>query len=426
MKKIGLLAILLFISNLSAQGTWIDMNASFGSEITSINSLSSSLLYVSVKGKGPFGSTDGGQHWTLLNKGLKGGTFGKLFISPDGYFYTSTDSLGGCVSADSGKSWQAILSLPVGILPFISGPDNALYSIQNQGTLSWLQTCACYVGPRAIIRQSTDHGTNWATIYSEAGQSLGVKTISSLSLDPDGNIFAGTNAGLLKLKPGEAQWRIVTPSLATVFNTAYVTLSGNWLFAETSTDSLLYSSDSGETWVPAPGLPAYPVTALSVNEKNGIWTGLNGAGIYYATSPGGGWSPLPTQPNDVAVTALYPTTESIYSGTANGRLFQYRFKGEGTTEKGNVAKDRTASLSHNYPNPFNPGTTIHFSLPGRMQVNLDVFNIIGQHVATLASGIMSAGDHEVKWNAASQPSGVYLYHLRAGDMNEVRKMILAK
>ena len=89
------------------------------------------------------------------------------------------------------------------------------------------------------------------------------------------------------------------------------------------------------------------------------------------------------------------------------------------------------SLSANYPNPFNPSTTIEFSLPSAGRVELTVYNIRGQKVRTLVDGPLTAGNHTVIWNGANATgeqvaSGVYLYRLRADGFTSVKKMILMK
>ena len=83
-------------------------------------------------------------------------------------------------------------------------------------------------------------------------------------------------------------------------------------------------------------------------------------------------------------------------------------------------------LRQNYPNPFNPSTQIEFSVAEYSNVTLEVFNIVGQKVATLIDGDMSAGIHEVKFDAGDLPSGTYMYRLEADDYKEVRKMMLVK
>ncbi len=79
-----------------------------------------------------------------------------------------------------------------------------------------------------------------------------------------------------------------------------------------------------------------------------------------------------------------------------------------------------------YPNPFNPTTNISFNLPQAGLVQLEVFNIAGQKVATLIDGWMDAGVHSIVWNAGGSASGVYFYRIQAGNVNVTRKMVLLK
>jgi 5-hydroxyisourate hydrolase-like protein (transthyretin family) len=84
-------------------------------------------------------------------------------------------------------------------------------------------------------------------------------------------------------------------------------------------------------------------------------------------------------------------------------------------------------LEQNYPNPFNPTTQISFSLPEAGDVRLEVYNMLGQKVTTLVDEFMNAGRHTVTWTASSDAaSGVYLYHITAGDFAETKKMVLMK
>lgn len=83
-------------------------------------------------------------------------------------------------------------------------------------------------------------------------------------------------------------------------------------------------------------------------------------------------------------------------------------------------------LSQNYPNPFNPVTTINFELPNTANVNLTVYNMLGQKVATLVSGHKAAGSYSVKWNAENLSSGMYLYRLEFDNKVLSRKMLLLK
>ena len=89
------------------------------------------------------------------------------------------------------------------------------------------------------------------------------------------------------------------------------------------------------------------------------------------------------------------------------------------------------SLAQNAPNPFNGNTVIRFALPQPSQVELAIYNLLGQPVAILVQGPSAAGSFSVRWNGRDQTgravtSGVYLYQLRAGDYTEVRKLLLLR
>ena len=89
------------------------------------------------------------------------------------------------------------------------------------------------------------------------------------------------------------------------------------------------------------------------------------------------------------------------------------------------------SISANYPNPFNPTTTIDFQLPENSHVKIKVFNLRGEIVATLIDRQMNAGSYSAKWDGLHSsdtplPSGVYIYSIVAGDFSQTRKMILLK
>jgi hypothetical protein len=87
---------------------------------------------------------------------------------------------------------------------------------------------------------------------------------------------------------------------------------------------------------------------------------------------------------------------------------------------------RSYYLENNFPNPFNPVTTIPFDLPRDSKVNLKIYDISGRLVTTLISGWRNAGYHKVTWDASNLVSGVYIYHLEAGDFTASQKMVLMK
>ena len=88
-------------------------------------------------------------------------------------------------------------------------------------------------------------------------------------------------------------------------------------------------------------------------------------------------------------------------------------------------------LYQNYPNPFNAGTVIEFDVPTASDVELTIYNVLGQKVTTLVSSNMTAGHHRVEWNAEyaggrAVTSGVYFYRFQADEFVSVRKLVVLK
>ncbi|MBN2009434.1 T9SS type A sorting domain-containing protein [candidate division KSB1 bacterium] len=84
------------------------------------------------------------------------------------------------------------------------------------------------------------------------------------------------------------------------------------------------------------------------------------------------------------------------------------------------------SLSQNYPNPFNPSTTISFSLKKSGKASMELFNVMGQKVATIFDQQFTAGSHRIRFNAINLPAGIYFYQLKSGNYQAIKKLTLIK
>ena len=84
------------------------------------------------------------------------------------------------------------------------------------------------------------------------------------------------------------------------------------------------------------------------------------------------------------------------------------------------------SVSENYPNPFNPETTIRISLAERQTVRIVIFDVLGREVEELPGGLWGAGEHVVRWNALAYPAGIYFCRVEGEGLQAVRKLVLVK
>jgi subtilisin family serine protease len=127
------------------------------------------------------------------------------------------------------------------------------------------------------------------------------------------------------------------------------------------------------------------------------------------------------------------TDINLSMGAYSYRLKQIDF--DGTVEYSNevlaeVGAPKNFALMQNYPNPFNPSTTIEFSIPEMSNVSIEIYNVIGELVASLINQSLDAGYHKINFNAGSLPSGTYVYQLKATGQNgtfvDTKKMLLMK
>lgn len=147
---------------------------------------------------------------------------------------------------------------------------------------------------------------------------------------------------------------------------------------------------------------------------------------------------LPLNPGETLITSLHVTALNN-SGTANVQVQIGTFRNSSvrittdftaTVNPVSVEDEKTLVtdyyLAQNYPNPFNPSTQINYGLKKAGNVEISVYNILGNKITTLVDGFKSAGKHTALLNATNLSSGVYFYKIVTGEFVQTRKMILEK
>jgi hypothetical protein len=177
----------------------------------------------------------------------------------------------------------------------------------------------------------------------------------------------------------------------------------------------------------AGGAPLY----LRVQRSGNNWTGS-------FSSNGTTWRSAVTFPATITLTAIGPFAGNAGSNPpAFNALVDYFFNtaapltpriGEvtGLLQTADAGTPTAYGLMQNYPNPFNPSTTIRYALPASGHVQIRIYSTLGSEVATLVEGEQSAGLHEVTFDAAGLPSGVYFCRMHAGTFSANRKLLLVR
>ena len=176
------------------------------------------------------------------------------------------------------------------------------------------------------------------------------------------------------------------------------------------------------------------------------WYRASNGGKKLKNTPGAWVYGNATDPNDYdrkgyawlrdSLDCTYPTSSPVYIGGTGGypvgdlnwfptKKAEWLLSPPSAVEQADMIP-AAFSLAQNYPNPFNPTTTLEFSIPKSSHVVLEVFNVLGQSVARLVDGAMSAGTYRTTFDASNLSSGVYLYRLKAGEFVQARKMVVMK
>jgi hypothetical protein len=265
----------------------------------------------------------------------------------------------------------------------------------------------------------------------------GYDVIRDVATIPNGNYFDATvpfYTSRNSKTSGELNGGIAAWTGGTQYNPATMTSNtANYtaLRISDSDDFLKFNSaivcgitcdNSGNLWVAGIDSTRRWVKSFTVDLVTGIATNndeLPSSGK--SIDPDASGAPM-VAPSDVAFTSDGKSGYVVDSRAKS--IFLFSNGAVGVKDK--PAQVESFGLKQNYPNPFNPTTMISYSLPQNMLARVSVSNILGQEVAVLVDGMMSAGSHSVSFDGSKLTSGIYFYHLQAGSSSLTKKMMLIK
>ena len=261
-----------------------------------------------------------------------------------------------------------------------------------------------------LIKTNTDGDTLWTKTFGGSGIDYGY----SVQQATDGGYIISGHSG--SYGTGGDIWLIKT--------NAY----GDTLWTKTFGGSNSDWSQSGQQTKDEGYIIAGNIYSLGVGDQD-IWlikTNADGDTLWTKTFGGSdddyGSAVQQTKDDEYIMTGY---TYSFGAGSSDVWLIKT------TSEINKVIQNDDIIISdyvftQNYPNPFNPTTTIEFALPKIERVTLEVFNVLGQQVATLLSEKLNPGVHKYEWQTNNLPSGIYYCRLQVGEFEQVRKMILLR
>ena len=399
----GLIHTLELKSNLTHNGTTFDFRSgSAGSTLGVCNLILSGTSNSTINMNTPFSSTNGEFNGITINK-----TGGAKVI------------LGSNVYIASGASAEVPAQ---SVLIFVSG---------------LIET-----GDNTLIHQSTTSanitGASSASyVYGNLGR--GISTSAGAS-----KVFAVGDA--TNYRPITV--RSTTPGLATGHyvkvgiingdaNTGSSTLTGNI----DKVSAVRYYKVTYNKGTTSTSSMSFDKFSPSYREDDGVVAGNINLRVAYSTDARATWNglsktvahttdlttpPTTITPDSIATPYVLNDSQSLYvalarlSGTTENCLC-------GTTDIENEEGVPTSySLEQNFPNPFNPSTTIRFSLTESSPVNISIYNLLGEMVMPIVNQTYSSGVHEVDFNASSLNGGVYFYKINTNNFMQTKKMILIK
>lgn len=323
------------------------------------------------------------------------GLNGKVFVCWSAVTNTSPfteDFVGLASSTDGGASWQV---------------NENIYDINGiSGILEEKGNIRVNGLPRIALDTTGGARNGW--IYIVTGQ----KNLSPAGSDPDVILNRSTDGGQTWSQGIRVNQDPLNNGKIQLFPAVYVDNFGglNVVFYDdrnTTTDSLgmflARSDDGGNTW-----------REFEISDHN------------FKPTPIAGFTGK--MGDNIGITSANGKIWPVWmdNSTGNYQIWTVPIEISSVGIEDEVTTVSVFQLEQNYPNPFNPTTSISWQTPFSGIQTIKVYDIMGKEILTLVDEYRSAGEHKIKFDASSLPSGIYFYHLKSGDFSETKKMMLIK
>ena len=218
----------------------------------------------------------------------------------------------------------------------------------------------------------------------------------------------------------------ISPTNIRMYSVQMLSETTGW--AVGSSGIVAKTTDGGQTWTQQPAFTTEQLNAVYFDHPKLGWIAGRGNTCVRTDDGGASWTDiapaqLPTSTEYGEVVYFQGSQGVLWYG---GRDFFLFSSNDAALTDADTPLALPFALGQNFPNPFNPSTTIKFSLHRDGLVSLNVYDVAGRRVATVLEKEMKAGDHSLSFNAGGLASGVYFYRLQTADLEQTRKMILLR
>lgn len=383
---------------------WELVNEAMGYNSILNFSAADSNLFAGTFGGGLFVSSDDGKSWESKSKGIINTNVTSIALI-DSVIFASTKHMGLFRSTDKGEIW---------IQPGGSLNDTDFTSLAAYNEYIFAGTMG-----HGILR-SNDYGKNWES-FSGTGPYIFTESILVI----DTTIFAGCFGKIYKSSTNVYNWEKSSTGIPADEVKSLVS-NDSILFAGTWGDGVYRSTDMGDNWNESnEGLINKFIVSLYIIEDT-LFARANHSDIYFSIDWGSSWENLSNYSEVSNFSSVVVGKEDMYAATSGSGVLRKPVSIKTSVKVISKNIPDGFYLSQNYPNPFNPSTIIKYQLPVNSMVNLTVYNLLGQEVATLVNQQQAPGNYEVKFDAGNFASGIYLYKITAGSYTATKKLLLLK
>ncbi|MEI7812991.1 MAG: SdrD B-like domain-containing protein, partial [Ignavibacteria bacterium] len=351
-------------------------NFSGGEIIWKIVTDNSGNLIAGTWGGKIYRSTDNGLSWTRINPSMSAAYIWTIVTTETGKIFTGTEK-GIFVTADNGATWNTA---------GLEGKDVRALAYKS-GEL--------YAGTWGFgVFKSTDGGATWTEVFNGPGN----LAVHALTINSKFEIFAGSfDSGIYKSVDHGTQWTKVNMPFAHVW--AMECAVNDVIYAGTYGDGVYISNDGFNFQKANNGLTTTFIYAITANSDGRVFISSWTNGVYATDNGGSSWNVLGLKGFNVSSISLSSNAKTLYVGTSEGAI--YKNQADVTAvDNGKTEIPATFELMQNFPNPFNPATSIKFSVPAAGRYALKVYDILGKEVAALVNGEVLAGKHTVSFDGA--------------------------